>query len=193
MTSHREERGTSLVELVAGLGLAIGIAVVAVGSIATGLRLLVGAALRLESDDLAAQATEAFTFDVRRAGFDPRATGLDALLEAQPDRLAVVADLDGDGAIDVASEESTTYACDLAGGRFSRILGGQSLPLANGVTACLLRFHDGHGNELVPPPGGLDAGERRRVRLVALDLAMAGGGLAVASTARAATALRGLP
>jgi hypothetical protein len=105
----------------------------------------------------------------------------------------MVADLDGDGAIDVASEESTIYACDLGGGRFSRILGGQSLPLANGVTACALRFHDRQGNELVPSPGGLDAAERRRVRLVTLDLAVAGGGLAVASTAHAATALRGLP
>jgi hypothetical protein len=180
-------------EVVVGLAIGSAITIAAVTSLAVGLRVLPGLALRLESDDIAAQAAEALTFDVRRAGFDPRGTGIDAVTEATADRLALQADLDGDGTIDVASEEATTYACDVAGRRFSRILGGQSLPLAHGVTGCSLRFHDRDGLELVPLPGGLDATARAALRLVTLDLAMIGGGVLAPTTLQTSIALRGQP
>ena len=76
------------------------------------------------------------------------------MLEASATRLRLQADLDGDGAIDATSEELTTIACDLAGRRLSRIIGTQSLPLANGVVACALAYADASGTPLPIPPGG---------------------------------------
>jgi len=185
--------GCSLVELLVALGLGLAIAVGVVAAIGTSLRHLTAVALRTEVDDIAYLALETFTLDVRRAGYDPRATGIDTLIEATSTRLGTQADLDGDGSIDTSSEEHTTLACDLPGGRLSRILGAQSLPLANGVTACAFTYVDATGAPLVVPPGGLDAANRRRVRLATLDLALVPTLGASPATARASVAVRVLP
>jgi Tfp pilus assembly protein PilW len=185
--------GTSLVELLAGLALGLLVAIAGFAAVAVVLRHLALFALRAEADDVAALALEAFTLDVRRAGFDPRAAGVEPVVEATASRLRLQADLDGDGTIDAASEEATAIACDVPGGRLSRILGSQSLPLANGVVACALSYADDAGAALAIPPGGLDAAERRRIRRATLDVALVPPGLAAPAAARAVTALRVLP
>src|SRR5439155_9083164 len=93
-----------------------------------------------------------------------------ALAEARADRVALTADLDGDGAVDPNSEESVVHACALATARLSRIVGRQSMPLAEGVTACGFRYLDPGGLPLVVPAGGLDPSARAAVSAVALDL-----------------------
>jgi len=193
MRRARRPAGFSLVELLVALGLGLAIAVAAVSATATALRHLTGLALRAEADDILALGLEAFTLDVRRAGFDPRATGLAAVVEASPARLRLQADLDGDGAIDATSEELTTIACDVGGGRLSRIVGTQSLPLANGVVACALDYADETGTALPIPPGGLDAAARRHVRRTTLDVALRPPGSAVSATRSATVALRSMP
>jgi Tfp pilus assembly protein PilW len=193
MTRLRPDAGTTLLELLAGLAFGLGLTLGAVSATATALRLLARAALRLEADDIAHMAIEAFTFDVRRAGFDPRAAGVEPVAEATPARLVLHADLDGDGAVDTASEEVTTYACDLAGHRLSRVLGNQSLPLANDVVTCGIAYADHNGAALPAPPGGLDAAGRAHVRLVTLDLALRPPGAGATSQQRVSVALRVLP
>src|SRR5262249_17953272 len=79
--------GFSLVELLVALGLGLSLAIAAVVATTVALRHLVRTALRAEVDDLAAMALEAFTLDVRRAGFDPRAVGVAAVAEATTARL----------------------------------------------------------------------------------------------------------
>src|SRR5262249_14384354 len=152
------------------LALSLLVSIAAVAAAATALRHVAAFALRAEADDLAYLALETFTLDVRRAGFDPRATGLAPLAAASASRMTVQADLDGDGAVDTASEESTTIACDVPGGRLSRIVGSQSLPLANGVVACTLAYADDAGTAIAVPAAGLDPTARRRVRRATLDL-----------------------
>jgi len=186
-------RGFSLIELVVALGIGLALGVGGMAAIATALRHLAGVALRAEADDLAHLALETFTLDVRRAGYDPRAVGVEALVEATPTRLGLAADLDGDGAVDAASEERTTLVCDVPGGRLSRILGTQSLPLANRITACAFGYADANGLALVPPPAGLDAAARRRVRRATIDVALAPAAGAASSATRASVALRVLP
>jgi hypothetical protein len=181
------------VELLAGLGLGLLITIAAVTAMGVALRYLARLALRAEVDDITAMAVEAFTLDVRRTGFDPRAAGIEAVVEATSTRLGLQADLDGDGAIDANSEETTTLGCDLPGGRLSRILGVQSLPLANAVVACGFTYADASGAALPIPPGGLDATARGRIRRATLDLAVAAPGLGVPSSMRAVAALRVLP
>ncbi|MGH7896009.1 MAG: hypothetical protein ACREQL_15160 [Candidatus Binatia bacterium] len=185
--------GSTLVELLVGVALAALLATAIVGAVASGLRMLARLGLRAEAEDIAHLAVEALAFDVRRAGVDPMGAGIEALADARPDRLTLQADLDGDGTVDPASEETTMYVCSASGRKLSRVIGGQSLPLANDVGACGLAYADRTGALLVPPAGGLDGTTRQRVRLVTLDLALAPPGLTAPTTRRASIALRVAP
>jgi hypothetical protein len=110
--------------------------------------------------------------------------------EATPARVALAADLDGDGVVDGESEESTVWVCFAAPGRLSRIIGRQSMPLADGVTACALRYVDAAGAPILAPPIGLDAAERARIRAVALDLTLRPTGLTAPTTRTVLVGLR---
>jgi Tfp pilus assembly protein PilW len=193
MTPPRRRKGCSLVELLVALGLGLVVAVAAVTAVAAALASLTRLALRAEVDDILALGGDAFALDVRRAGFDPRAAGIEPLVEASATRLRLQSDLDADGAIDPTSEEHITIACDLAGRRFSRIVGTQSLPLANGVVACALAYADATGASLPIPPAGLDPAARRRVRRATLALALAPPGWGVPSARSTTVALRSQP
>src|SRR5207247_177503 len=80
-----------------------------------------------------------------------------AVREADADRLVLAADLDGDGAVDDASEETAAYVCLASARRLSRLVGRQSMPLADGVTGCGFRYLDREGAPMAIPPGGLAA------------------------------------
>jgi len=163
-------RGFSVVELLVGTALAFLSLAALTATVATGGRLLAIAGARGETEDTAQLALEAFAFDVRRAGFDPAGMGLAPLSQAQADRMTLDADLDGDGTIDVDSEERTAYVCNT--GRLSRIIGRQSLPLADGVVTCGLHYLDGSGAPIVPSGAALGTADRARVRAVTLDLGL---------------------
>jgi Tfp pilus assembly protein PilW len=184
-------RGTTLLELVVGAGLGLLVLGALVAAIATAGRLVAAVGGRAEAEDTAQLAVEAFRFDVRRAGFDPAAAGIEGLAAALADQLAVQADLDADGAIDPGSEEVTRWVCADGPPRLSRIIGAQSLPVAAPVTRCGLHYFDGDGLELPPGPGGLAPTERARVRRVMLDLAVEPPGGGAAAWRTADVALRG--
>ena len=183
-------RGSSVLEglLAAAIGLLVLCAVAA--ALAGGSRALVRGGAQAEASDTAALATEAFLFDVRRAGHDPAAASVTPILTARADRLVIESDLDGSGGIDASSAEHVTWICNAASQRLSRVLGAQSLPLADGAVGCAFSYLDGAGAPLVPPATGLDAPTRARIALVALDLRLRprGGGNVHRSVA---VALRG--
>jgi Tfp pilus assembly protein PilW len=193
VTRMRRGRGTTVIELVVGAALGLLVLGACVGAFAAAARVVATFGGRAEAEDTAQLAVEAFRFDVRRAGFDPTVAGVEALVEALPDQLGLHADLDGDGAIDAASEEATRWVCVLSPPRLSRIIGAQSLPVAAPATRCGLRYFDGDGTELTPAPGGLAAAERARVRLLVLDLAVTPPGGGAPAERTAAVALRGRP
>jgi Tfp pilus assembly protein PilW len=168
------ERGSGLVELLVGTALGLGALGALTAAIACGGRLLVRDAARGELEDVAQIAVETLTFDARRAGYDPAAAagGVEALREAAPDRLGLAADLDGNGAVDGASEETITYVCSAALRRLSRIVGRQSLPLADGVQACTFLYLDAAGATIPVSSAGLDAAGRARVRAVGIYLTL---------------------
>ena len=184
-------RGTTLIELVVGVGLGLLVLGAFVAAIATAGRLVAAVGGRAEAEDTAQLAVEAFRFDVRRAGFDPAAAGVEGLAAALTDQLAVQADLDADGAIDTGSEEVTRWVCAGSPPQLSRIIGAQSLPVAAPVARCGLHYFDGDGLELPPGPGGLASTERAQVRRVMLDLAVAPPGGGAAAWRTAYVALRG--
>jgi len=186
--SRGRSRGFSLLDLLVGLTLGLVVLAAITAAVGAGGRLLRNAAARGEGEDTTQMAVEALTFDVRRAGYDPRAIGVTPLTEAIADRVALAADLDGDGAIDPNSEETTAYVC--RGGRLSRIIGRQSLPLADGITACAFRYLDEQGVALSLSAAGLDVAARARVRAVAFDLTLLPSGLAGESSRTVVVAVR---
>ena len=164
------QRGAALVEQLVGTMLALLVLGTLVAVVGTGTGLLLAAAARGEVEDTAQLVVEAFTFDVRRAGYDPAATSVAPVNEARTDRLTLAADLNGDGTVAATSEETTTYVC--AAQQVSRIIGRQSLPLAGGVLACGLSYLDATGLPLAVPSTGLDALDRSRIRAIGLDLTL---------------------
>jgi len=187
----RSDGGFTIVELLVGTALSLVLLTALTGAVGAGGRVLTALGRRGELEDTADLALEALAFDVRRAGYDPRAAGVQPLADARPTALALQTDLDGDGAVDAASEETTQYVCTTATRRLSRVLGRQSLPLADGVTGCGFRYLDAAGAPILAPPAGLTAADRARVRAVALDLVLAAGGATTARTA--VVALRSAP
>ena len=166
------ERGTSIVELLVGTLLGLLALAALTAAVAVGARLVAAAGARGEAEDTAQLAVEAFTFDARRAGYDPSGAGIERVVQAGRDAVTFGADLDGDGLVDGASEEQTAYACSAANQRLSRIVGRQSMPLADGVSACGLRYLDAAGTAFAVPPAGLGAADRARIRALALDLTL---------------------
>jgi hypothetical protein len=188
VTSARD-RGCGVAELLLGMTLALVVLAGLLGALAVGSAALTSAGRRTEASDTLQLATEALRFDVRRAGFDPRAIGVDPVPEAASNALTLTADLDADGAIDTTSGERIRYRCDPAGGRLSRVVGAQSMPLASELSACRLDYLDDAGTLLVVPPGGLDAAGRAQVRLVRLSVGMVHSGGSIPTTRRLAVAL----
>ncbi len=187
------ERGAGLVELLVAAVLAVVVLGMLTAAVAGGARLLTTAGRRGEAEDTAQLALEALLFDVRRAGYDPRGVGVEPLAAAQASRLVLRADLDGDGTVDATSEETITWVCNLAARRLSRLVGRQSLPLADDASTCALGYLDAAGTPLAIPPGGLAAAERARVRSVTLTLALSPQGLARPATRSIRVALRTAP
>jgi len=193
VTRRAARAGVGLIELLVGTALGLVVLSLLTFAVATGSRLLVACGARGEAEDTAHLAIEAFTFDARRAGYDPAAAGAAALVEARTDRVGLTADLDGDGVVDPNSEESVVHACTLASARLSRIVGRQSLPLAEGVTACRFRYLDAGGAPLAVPAGGLGPAARDAVAAVALDLTLLPTGLRGPTERSVVVALRRHP
>lgn len=187
---RRAMRGSGLIELLVGTLLGLAVLSALTATLATGARLLTAAGARGEVEDIAQLAVEALTFDARRAGYDPTRAGVGALTEARADRVGFAADLDGDGLVDPASEETIAYACAAGTRRLSRIVGRQSLPLADAFITCVFHYLDAAGAVLPVPASGLTAADRARVGAVALDLTLAAPGLHVPTARTVLLALR---
>ena len=193
-TDRRRASGWSAVELLAAMAGTLLLLGTVYGLLATGGRLLLRAAVRLEADDVVATALEAFAFDIRRTGWDPAAAGIEGLAVAAADTLTLEADLDGNGVIDPESEERVRWSCLQNPPRLARIVGTQSMPLANSVLACGFSFFDAHGRALtVAPAEALDALARRAVQAIRIDLAVRPPGLDMPTVRHAIVARRSVP
>jgi type II secretory pathway pseudopilin PulG len=97
-------------------------------------------AARVESQQSARVALARLVADVRSAGFG--GDGFEAVAVAEPSRIVLQQDVDGDGAI-AASGERVTWR--LAGSILRRDAGGGAQPIVNGVRAFDLRYFDARG------------------------------------------------
>ncbi len=131
---------------------------------------------RLEAQTVATQTLrlvlEVLSRDLRRAGFDPRRTGLQPLALASSRALALQADDDGDGLIDLRSDEIVAYEFDPATGVLRRTVGRQAMPLADlAANGFALAFFDGAGAPLATT-SPLDDVARARVERVRVTAAV---------------------
>jgi type II secretory pathway component PulJ len=167
----------TLSELLVTLALVGVLATAALGLLEQGQRAWATGAARAESQQSARVALARLVTDLRAAGFG--GDGFDAVSVAEPGRIVLQQDLDGDGAIATAGERITWR---LAGSILRRDAGGGAQPIANGVRALDLRYFDAHGSVTALP---------REVRSVAVALTTAPEGAgATAATAIVSTRVR---
>jgi type II secretory pathway component PulJ len=167
----------TLTELLVSLALVGVLAAAALGVLEQGQRAWAIGAARVESQQSARVALARLVADVRAAGFG--GDGFDAVAIAEPQRIVLQQDLDGDGAI-AASGERVTWR--LASFILRRDAGGGAQPVVNGVRAFELRYFDA---------GGVVTAVPRDVRSVVVALTTApDGATTAATTATVSTRIR---
>jgi Tfp pilus assembly protein PilW len=164
-------RGATLVDLLVGSALALLVLAATLAGMASGGHALAAIARRAAADEAVVLVTDALRFDVRRAGFDPAAIGVERVVAASPESLTLEADVDADGRIDDRSTEHVRWACRRGTRNLQREIGHQSMPLVENLAACAFDYLDADGRSLT---GTLDDGARRAVRVVVLELGLAG-------------------
>ena len=167
----------TLTELLVTLALAGVLSAAALGLLEQGQRAWATGAARAESQQSARIALARLAADVRVAGFGGH--GFDAVAIAEPERIVLQQDLDGDGAI-AASGERLTWR--LGGSILRRDAGGGAQPVINGVRRLALRYLDERGMETSLP---------QEVRSVVVTLTTAPeGATGTAPTATVSTRVR---
>lgn len=136
----------TLTELLVTLALVGVLSAAALGLLDQGQRAWTTGAARAESQQSARVALARLAADVRVAGFGGQA--FDAVAIAEPERIVLQQDLDGDGAI-AASGERLTWR--LSGSILRRDAGGGAQPVVNGVRRFAMRYLDGRGMDTSLP------------------------------------------
>ena len=166
----------TLTELLVTLALVGVVSMAALGLLEQGQRAWATGAARAESQQSARVALARLVADVRAAGFG--GDGFDAVAVAEPDRIVLQQDLDGDGAIATTGERVTWR---LAGSILRRDAGGGAQPVVNGVRGLQLRYLDARGIATSVPA---------EVRSVVVALATAPDGASASPTIDLSTRVR---
>lgn len=171
-------KGCTLLELLIGMVLGLAGAAALTALLRGGVAAWERAGAHAERASELVAALDQMTRDLRLAGYDPTEAGVAGLTLAAADRLELTADLDGDGAIDPASEERIGYRRAAGSGALQRLVGNQTLPILSDVAAAGVRlaYLDGEGAALDPA----DPGTPAAARLVTVELATVARGAAPA-------------
>jgi prepilin-type N-terminal cleavage/methylation domain-containing protein len=139
-------RAMTLTEILVTLALVGVLTAASVTLLEHGQRAWTAVATRAETQQTARVALARIVADVRAAGFGGEA--FEAVAVAEPQRLVLQQDLDGDGA-PAAPGERVTWR--LAGSVLRRDAGGGAQPIANGVRALEFRYQDATGGVAASP------------------------------------------
>lgn len=144
MSAWRDLRGYSLAELLVATAV-LGLVMAGTLSILrSGLGAYRWGAARVEAQQSARVALERMAKELREAGYDPTAAGIDAVVVAEPTRIVVQRDLDGDGAID-PTRERIAFVLRAGETVLRRDAGGGAQPIVNGVKRLVLTYYDAAG------------------------------------------------
>lgn len=173
-----------LAELLVALVLFTGVMAAAYAGLDQAQRAYAFGAARIETQQSARIALERLVAEIRAAGYGGPAARFAAVALAEPQRIAVQRDLNGDGVVG-ASGETVTWR--LAAGVLRRDAGGGAQPVINGVRELSFVYRDGEGVETRV----LDRIRSIDVALVvAPDHARPGPGLGVVTALRTTVHLR---
>ena len=190
VTGARRARGSVLVAPLVGAALGLVVLAGLTTSLAQAARWVIRAEKRMAVASAAERLLQALAFDLRQAGWDPTGAAAAGLVQATPTALELRADLDGDGVVDAASAERVRYRYVAPQRTVSRLLGAQSMPLADDVTELTFAYLGADGRALTLPPAGLVPSDLPLVRAIRVGLVVSPpGGVAVRRSV--AIALRG--
>ena len=136
-----------LVELLVALSVVGALMAATFTTLDAGQRAYVMGTARAESQQNARVALERLARDIRHAGYGPT-EDFDAVLVAEPTRLTVQSDLNGDRVI-AGTGETITWR--LAGTTLRRDAGGGAQPIIDGVRAFMLEYRDAAGAPTAAP------------------------------------------
>lgn len=195
MVAGKHSAGFTIVELVVAILIASASTAALVGGVATLARTYRRIEERTFAQQTARLVLELMSRDLRRAGFDPRGSGLDPILVAGDHVVQIQADVDGSGIVDDRSEELVAYVFRPNDGTLTRVVGRQSMPIASGLPpdGCRLAFFDAAGGELADDGVGLDGPRRATIRRVRLQVVVRDRAEAILVDAATEVALRNRP
>jgi Tfp pilus assembly protein PilW len=148
----------SLADLLVSLAVLSLLLAATLGALEEGQQLHAFGAARVESQQSARVALERMAREVRQAGRGRPGADFPAVSVAEPTRLVVHFDLDGDGVI-AGNGETVTWL--LQGRVLRRDAGGGAQPIINGVRSLRLTYFDAAGFATADPAA---------VRAVGIDL-----------------------
>lgn len=160
MLERRAQAGHSLVEVlvataVMGLIMSATLSILRAGLAAWGW-----GAGRVEAQQTARVALERIARELREAGYDPAGAGFEAVVVAEPTRIVIHRDLNGNGLID-PTRERITYLLRSGETTLRRDAGGGAQPLAEGVRRFKLDYLD---------KGGAPTADRARIASVRIEI-----------------------
>ncbi len=134
---------------------------------------LSGHSAQLDVQGTARTIVQLMVSEIRRAGGDPRcAKTFEGIADARSDRLRIVSDLDGSGAIDVPGED-VTYSLNTSTGVLTRTVGTTTDALSDStvrVTSLQFRYFNATGAELSPRSRGLTSTQRSQVQRIRVTI-----------------------
>src|SRR5262245_42186552 len=150
MTTWRDAAGHSLAELLVATA-SIGLVMAGVlGILSSGLRAYRWGVARAEAQQSARSGLDRVARERREAGYAPPAAGTEAIATAEPTRVVLQSDLDGDGVIG-PTRERVTFLVRPGESVLRRDAGGGAQPVINGVKRLALTYFDGAGRRTNDP------------------------------------------
>jgi type IV pilus assembly protein PilW len=143
-------RGYTLVDLLVALAVGGAVLAASVMLLHQGLQAWVWGSARVEAQQSARYALDRLASELREAGFDPTVAGIDAVVIAEPARIAFQRDFNGNGVVD-PTRERVTYLLRAGESILRRDAGGGAQPVINGVRAFRLVYLDRTGLETTAP------------------------------------------
>ncbi len=138
----------SLAELLTSLAVLGLVLAAALTLLDEGQRVYTFGAARVEAQQSARAALDRMAREIRQAGWSRGAQPFPALSVAEPTRLVLHLDVDGDGVI-AGNGETVTWL--LRGRVLRRNAGGGAQPVINGVRHLEFRYRDAHGRPTTVP------------------------------------------
>ena len=142
--------GYSLVDLLVALAVGGGLMASTLTLLHLGLRAWVWGAARVEAQQSARYALERLAGELREAGYDPTVAGIAPVVLAEPTRVVLQRDLNGNGVVD-PTRERVTYLLRAGETILRRDAGGGAQPVVEGVRGFRLVYLDRAGATTTDP------------------------------------------